>query len=159
PGLEELPRRRLGIERGDVLAGQAHELPAPASGPARHDGRRPGRIADLTVDRLPDPGFPGHDVDDEPVEEETEVGRGEPQSAAQEAVGAVAADDVAGAYLPPVAVGRRRDECDVLAAGLDIDDLAGALDIHAGERTRPSVECALEIWLREHVGLGPAREA
>ena len=54
---------------------EAHELPAPPARSARHRRRRPGRVADLEVDRVEDAWLVEDDVDDEPVVEEAEVVR------------------------------------------------------------------------------------
>ena len=55
------------------LVGQAHELPPPAAGSARHRGGRPGRVADLEVERVEHPRLVEDDVDDQPVVEEAAV--------------------------------------------------------------------------------------
>ena len=78
------------------LVGQAHELPAPATGSSRHRGRRPVRIADLEVDRIEHPRLVEDDVDDQPVVEEPAVVDADVEQLAHRRVGAVAADDVRG---------------------------------------------------------------
>src|SRR5207247_10518252 len=105
PRREEAPGGRLAVQVGDALSGEAHELPATAARSAGYHRRRPRRVAELPVDRGPHPPLARDDVDDEPVEEEAEVGDGAAQMAADEAVGAVAADDPARADLVPIARG------------------------------------------------------
>ena len=73
PRLEQAPRRLLGGERLDGLIGKPHELEAPPARSARHGRRRPGRIADLHVERAPGARVAGQHVDDQPVEEVTPV--------------------------------------------------------------------------------------
>src|SRR5262249_39218466 len=97
-------------------------------------------------------------VDDQPVEEEAEVGHAGTHVPANEAVGAVAADDPAGADLAPLAVAPGNDEGDLGVVGAEVDDLDAALHLDGGERACPRVERPLELGLREHVGLRPAGE-
>src|SRR5919198_1434755 len=73
PRREQPPGGRLAVQVGDALAGEPHELPPAAAGPAGHHRGRPRRVAELPVDRGPYPLLAGEDVDDEPVEEEAEV--------------------------------------------------------------------------------------
>src|SRR5439155_1475901 len=115
---------------GNLFAGKPHELPAPAAGSIGHDRRRPRGIAELPVDRIPDPRLAGNDVDDQPVEEEAEVGHGRAEVAADQAVGPVTADDPAGSDLARLSVGIRHHELDVAARGPDVDHLAGASNLH-----------------------------
>ena len=86
------------LSSSSVSCGQAHELPAPPAGPAGHRGGRPGRVADLEVDRIEHARLVEDDVDDEPVVEEPEVVHGDAEQVAHGAVGAVAADGVAGPH-------------------------------------------------------------
>src|SRR5207245_11634882 len=119
------PVGRLAGGVGDGLSGEPPELPATAAGSAGYHRRRPPRVAELPVDRGPYPSLARDDVDDEPVEEEAEVGHDAAQMAADEAVGAVAADDPARADLMPIARGTRHHE-----RGTDVDDLGGPVDFH-----------------------------
>src|SRR5207237_5568949 len=159
PRLEEPPWRGFGVERGDALAGQAHELPAPAAGSTGYDRRRARRIAQLPVGRVPHAPRARDDVDDQPVEEEAEIGDGGAEVPADETVGPVAADDPSGPDAVPMSVAPRHDQLDALAGQPQVDDLAGPSKLHAGKTPRAGIEHALELGLPEHVGLGPAREA
>src|SRR5262249_48000060 len=75
------------------------------------------------------------------------------------AVRAVTADGVAGADLKALVGTSRRRELDAAVRRLDPDDFTAAVDLHARQATRPRIECALELRLREHVRLRPARDA
>ena len=63
------------LRSSSVLVGEPHELPPPPARAARHHRRRPGGVAHLHVDRVVDARLVQHDVDDQPVVEEAEVGR------------------------------------------------------------------------------------
>src|SRR5207245_4883225 len=96
PRLEQSPRSRRAVELVDALPREPHELPPPPSTPTGHQRRRVGGIADLDVERTPHHGLVRQDVDDQPVEEESEVADGRAQMGTDEAVRTVAADDEAG---------------------------------------------------------------
>ena len=95
PRSQQAPGGLGAVQFVEILARQAHELPASPPGPARDQRRRAERIADLDVQRTPHLRHMRQHVDDQPIEEEAEVGDGRPERAADEAVGAVAADHVA----------------------------------------------------------------
>ena len=95
PRREQLPRSGLVVELVERLVGEPHELPAAATGAARHRGGRPRRIADLHVDRIEHAGLVEDDVDDQPVVEEAEIDDVDAGEPADGAVGTVAADHVA----------------------------------------------------------------
>jgi hypothetical protein len=79
PRREQLPGPPFVVEFLERLAGELHELPPPAPGSARHGRRRPGRVADLQVERVVDTRFVEDHVDDQPVVEEPEVVHRQPK--------------------------------------------------------------------------------
>ena len=121
------------LSSSSVSCGQAHELPPPPAGPAGHGGGRPGRVADLQVDRVEHARLVEDDVDDQPVVEEPEVAHRQAGERAHRAVGAVAADDVPALDLGAVGRGDHDDAVVVLRrarrprrrGGLDARQLAG----------------------------------
>jgi hypothetical protein len=133
---------------------QAHELPAPAARTAGHRGRRPGRVADLQVDRVEHARLVEDHVDDEPVVEEAEVLDRQICQPAHRTVGSVAADDVA--RRDRRAVGAGHDDAVVML--VDGHDLDAAAHVHAEVGGAPG-EQRLEGGLVEHRRRGPARRA
>ena len=55
PTARAAPRPRSSSSSSSDSCGEAHELPAAPPGPAGHGGGRPGRVADLQVDRVEHP--------------------------------------------------------------------------------------------------------
>src|SRR5438128_378660 len=106
---------------------------AAAPGTAGHYGGRPSGIADLPVDRVPAPAVVRDDIDDQPVEEEPEIGDGRAEMMAHEAVGAVAADDPAPMDLTS-AVGARNRHRRALVVRPKIDHLAAAMNCNRWKR-------------------------
>lgn len=174
PRRQQLPGGGLGVELVEGLAGQAHELPAPTAGSARHQRGGAGRIADLQVDRIEHPGLVEHDVDDQPVVEVAEVAHRGVEQGAHGRAGTVGAHHEAGPQRGLVAGGRERGRPagagvhrldgamvhgDALAVLGQTDDLDAAADLHAGQGAGAPVEPSLQGRLVEHRRLGPAGQA
>ena len=159
PGREEPPRGLGAVQLLEVLARKPHELPAPAAASAGHERRRASGIADLDVERAPHLRLVRHDVDDEPVEEEPEIRDGRAKMGTNEAVGAVAADDVTRLDGKPTAIHRGDVQPHGPIGRIDADHLVSPVHLDGRQRTGARVEQSLELGLREHVRLRPARRA
>ena len=133
---------------------QAHELPPAPARATRHHGGRPARVADLQVDRVEHPRLVQNDVDDEPVVEEAEVLHGHLAQLPDRAVGAVAADDIAGSQRL-AGGGLDRNALLVLCQAGDLH-AAAHMDAHASGLL---VEEGFQGGLVEHQRLGPTRQA
>ena len=159
PRPQQPPRRCLGVEVGEALAGQPHEFPAPSPRPSGHHRRRARRIAELPVERIPDAPLERHEVDDQPVEEEPEVGDGRAEVRADEAVGAVAADDPTRTHGLAVPIRARDGQLDPRRIRSEVDDLAAASHPYRRKGLRAGVEDAFQVRLREHARVGPAGQS
>ena len=173
PGFEEPPRGGLVVQGVDPLARQRHELPAPPSRSTRHARGRARRVADLHVQGVEGARLVEDDVDDEPVVEERAVGHRHADEVPNGAVGAVAADDVAGVHRGRVA--RPADPDPAGAVWLDVDpfavcgdggavvveadDLDTPAHLHAGQLGDPGEQQVFELGLGEHRRLRPPRQA
>ena len=146
PRRQQLPGPSLVVELGKRLAGELHELPAPAPGTARHGGRRPGRVAHLQVDRVEDARLVEDHVDDQPVVEETEVVYRQARQRAHRAVRSVTADDERRAHGG--AVGAPHD--DVVAQVVEGGHLDPASEPDLGQLGHATFQERLEFGLAEH---------
>ena len=158
PRLQQPPRHVGAVELGRVLTGQCHELPAPPPRAAGHDRGRPPWVAQLPGGRVEHDGLVRDDVDDEPVELETEIGAVRPDQVPDRAVGAVGTHDPAGRHLLGVAVVRAQGQRDGVR-GLRETDRGRALpDGDARSAAGARVEVPLELVLGEEVrGIPPGR--
>src|SRR5699024_2525222 len=165
PWLQQVPCAFLGCQFFDVLAWQRHKLPTATARATWHDGGGALWIAQLPVvwSVL---NFRGWlQIQNQPVEEETQVIHVKVQLIANEAVCPVGTNDVAGAQLFHFSV--RIFNFWVLGANavqgrgfivlLQIDDIPATADfnvLHAGGDIAQSL---LQLWLVEPVAGAPAR--
>lgn len=156
---EEFPDVVDVAEFFDGLAGYAHELPAPVPGSCRDGRARPGRVADLQVVGLVLALVVCDDIADQPVVGEGVVGHGGVDAAADEAVGAVAADHPAGGVRVPAAVGVLGDDVDPVLVLGQVHGGPTAVHGDAGQFRAAFGELRLQARLVHGCRLGPARGA
>ena len=143
-----------------VSCGQAHELPAPPAGAARHQRGRARRVAELPVDA-------GRSSADRsaarppPASRSGSRGRASPsRSRSRTKLFAPSQPTAKRARSSCVLPSARRASIATPSGSVRTPDrLDAALDRHARQRARALVEDPLQLRLAEHVRLGPAREA